>query len=64
MLFLFFSVLGAVLLLVLVPLPLLLEHLGFRVVFPVTRVDGLGKGAEVSEGVGFANAGDLVLDTE
>ena len=34
----------------------------FEVVFPVTRVDGLGEGMEVREGVGFADAGDLVLD--
>ena len=33
-----------------------------RTAFPVMRVNGLGKGAEVREGVGFANAGDLILD--
>ena len=35
-------------------------HLG--VMFPVMRVDGLGKGAEVGEGVGFADMGDFILD--
>ena len=27
------------------------------------RVNGLGKGAEVGEGVGFADAGNLILDS-
>ena len=31
--------------------------------FPVTRVDGLGEGAEVREGVGFADTGNLILDS-
>ena len=29
---------------------------------PILGVDGLGKGMEFVEGVGFVNAGDLVLD--
>ena len=29
---------------------------------PILGVDRLGKGTEFVEGVGFANAGDLVLD--
>ena len=33
-----------------------------RVALPILGVDGLGKGTEFVEGVGFANAGDLVLD--
>ena len=35
-------------------------HLGAA--FPITRIDGLGKGTEFGEGVGFANAGDFILD--
>ena len=35
-------------------------HLG--VVLPILGVDGLGKGMEFMEGVGFADVGDLVLD--
>ena len=31
-------------------------------VLPILGVDGLGKGMEFMEGVGFANAGDLILD--
>ena len=33
-----------------------------RTVLPISGVDGLGKGMEFVEGVGFADAGDLVLD--
>ena len=35
----------------------------FGVAFPVMRVNGMGEGMEVSECVGFANAGNLILDT-
>ena len=35
-------------------------HLGAAL--PISGVDGLGKGTEFVEGVGFADAGDLVLD--
>ena len=35
-------------------------HLG--AVLPISGVDGLGEGMEFMEGVGFANAGDLILD--
>ena len=31
--------------------------------FPITRIDGLGEGTEFGEGVGFADAGDFVLDS-
>ena len=35
----------------------------FRAVFPIMRIDGLGKGAEFGESVGFVNMGDFVLDS-
>ena len=35
-------------------------HLG--AVLPIVEVNGLGKGTEFMEGVGFADVGDLVLD--
>ena len=35
-------------------------HLGTAL--PISGVDGLGEGTEFMEGVGFANAGDLILD--
>ena len=34
-----------------------------RVAFPITRIDGLGEGMEFGEGVGFADAGDFILDS-
>ena len=37
-----------------------LGHL--RAALPISGVDGLGEGMEFAEGVGFADAGDLVLD--
>ena len=37
-----------------------LGHL--RMVLPISGVNGLGKGTEFVEGVGFADTGDLVLD--
>ena len=33
----------------------------FGVVFPITRINGLSKGVEFREGVGFTNAGDSSL---
>ena len=33
-----------------------------RTALPISRVDRLGEGTEFVEGVGFADAGDLVLD--
>ena len=33
-----------------------------RVVLPISGVNGLGEGTEFVEGVGFADAGDLILD--
>ena len=33
-----------------------------RAALPISGVDGLGEGTEFVEGVGFADAGDLVLD--
>ena len=33
-----------------------------RMALPILGVNGLGKGMEFMEGVGFANVGDLVLD--
>ena len=33
-----------------------------RMALPISRVDRLGEGTEFVEGVGFADAGDLVLD--
>ena len=33
-----------------------------RAALPILGVDGLGKGTEFVEGVGFANVGDLILD--
>ena len=35
----------------------------FGAVFPITRINGLGKGTEFREGVGFADTGDFVLDS-
>ena len=35
----------------------------FGAAFPITRVDGLGKGMEFRESVRFANVGDFVLDS-
>ena len=35
-------------------------HLG--AVLPISGVNGLGNGTEFVEGVGFANAGNLILD--
>ena len=32
-------------------------------VFPITRINGLGKGMEFGESIGFANAGDFILDS-
>ena len=34
----------------------------FRAVFPIARIDRLGKGAEFGEGVRFTDVGDFVLD--
>ena len=34
----------------------------FRAAFPIMRIDGLGEGTEFGEGVGFADAGNFVLD--
>ena len=33
-----------------------------RTALPISGVNGLGKGMEFVEGVGFANTGDLILD--
>ena len=46
--------------LVLVDSQIFLGHLGAAL--PISGVNGLGEGTEFMEGVGFADAGDLVLD--
>ena len=35
----------------------------FGAVFPITRINGLGKGAEFGEGVEFTDTGNFILDS-